>query len=81
MHPLALRWLRRLAYAALAIGCIWGLSGALLPTLLKNQIQSRGTAALGRAVTVGAVAFKPWSLELTLNDVAVASADGQTAQL
>ena len=29
---------------------------------------------LGRAVTIGEVDFKPWTLELTLRDVSVASA-------
>ena len=81
MPPIVLQWLRRLAYVALAIAVVWGLSWALLPMVLKGQIQTRGSAALGRAVTVGAVDFKPWSLELTLGDIAVASADGQTPQL
>lgn len=81
MPPMVLQWLRRLAYVALAFAVVWGLSWALLPMVLKGQIQTRGSAALGRAVTVGSVDFKPWSLELTLSDVAVASAEGQTPQL
>lgn len=37
-------------------------------------------AAWGRAVTVGSVDFRPWSLQLTLNDLAVATLDGQGKQ-
>jgi hypothetical protein len=74
-------WLRRAAYSALGLAAVWGIGWAMLPMVLKSQIETRGSAALGRAVTVGAVDFKPWSLELTLRDVAVASADGQAPQL
>ncbi len=74
-------WLRRAAFSALGVAAIWGLGWAVLPMVLKSQIQARGSAALGRAVTVGAVDFKPWSLELTLRDVAVASSDGHAPQL
>jgi hypothetical protein len=52
-----------------------------LPPLLKNQLLSRGSEALGRAVTVGSVAFKPWTLELTLNDLAMATQNGGDSQL
>ena len=62
LPPMVRQWLRRLAYVALAFAVVWGLSWALLPMVLKGQIQTRGSAALGRAVTVGAVDFKPWSL-------------------
>ncbi|MDP9902657.1 flagellar motor protein MotB [Variovorax ginsengisoli] len=39
------------------------------------------TAKLGRQVTVGKVDFKPWTLELALNDLRIASADGSSAQV
>ena len=38
----------------------------------KSQIEKIASAKLGRAVTVGGVDFKPWSLELTLNDLSIA---------
>ena len=59
----------------------WGVGAALLlgvaallalPTLIKWQLPLRATAALGRAVTIGHVSFKPWSLELTVGDLAIA---------
>jgi uncharacterized protein involved in outer membrane biogenesis len=81
LFTMASPWLRRLAYSALGVAAIWGLGWSVLPMVLKSQIQTRGSAALGRTVTVGAVDFKPWSLELTLRDVAVATADGHAQQL
>ena len=50
---------------------VWGLGWALLPMVLKSQGGKIGSEALGRTVTVGNVDFKPWTLELTLRDVAV----------
>jgi hypothetical protein len=32
----------------------------LLPALLRAQIESRGSQALGRALSVGAVEIAPW---------------------
>lgn len=65
-------WTRRLVIgvaAALLLGVIAWLG---IPQLLKWQLPLQAGAALGRAVTIGVVNFKPWSLELTLDDVAVA---------
>jgi uncharacterized protein involved in outer membrane biogenesis len=73
-------WLRRLLWAAgllLALGTVAVLA---LPGLLKSQIESRGSQELGRKLTLGALAFKPWTLELTLTDLKMASADGQSTQ-
>jgi uncharacterized protein involved in outer membrane biogenesis len=74
-------WLRRLFWAA----AVW-LGGCLLawlavPPLLKSQAESLASQALGRTLTIGAVDFKLWSLELTLSDIRVASADGKSSQL
>ena len=73
-------WLRRLGAVLVAVLLLWSVAWALVPPLLKSQAQTRLTALLGRAVTIGAVEFKPWSLELTLHDVAVATQDGQGVQ-
>jgi len=59
---------------------LWALAWLAVPPLLKSQVEARGSEALGRKLTIGAVDFKPWSLELTLNDLAIASADGKTSQ-
>lgn len=45
-----------------------------MPWLLKSKIEKAGAEKLGRYVTVGAVEFKLWSLELTLHDLVIAKA-------
>ncbi len=62
-------------------GLVWLLAWALVPWAVKTQLERRASAALGRAVTVGQVQFRPWSLELVLHDFAVARAAGPGAQL
>ena len=66
------RWLRGIAWVVGGVLLLWGLAYALVPLVLKSQLQKIATEKLGRTVTVGAVDFKPWSLELTLNDLAIA---------
>ena len=70
----ASRWPRRAAWALAAWLALWLLAYALVPPVLKSQLQRLGTQQLGRQVTVGAVEFTPWTLELTLRDLAVARA-------
>lgn len=74
-------WLRRAAWAFGALLAVWAVSWLLVPPLLKSQVQQRGSQLLGRTLTIAAVDFKPWSLELTLTDVKLASADGKQTQL
>nr|WP_315495418.1 DUF748 domain-containing protein [uncultured Rhodoferax sp.] len=80
LSPRILPWLRRLAYALGALVLLWGLAWALVPSIAKSQAQTRLSALLGRAVTIGAIEFAPWSLELTVRDLAVAKADGSGPQ-
>lgn len=54
---------------------LWAIGWLAVPPLVKAQLERRGSDALGRALTVGAVEFRPWTLELTLRDVAVAARD------
>ncbi len=67
-------WQRRLAWAVGALLVLWALAYAAVPALVKWQMQSTVSTKLGRQVTVGAVDFKPWSLEMTVHDLAVARA-------
>jgi len=78
---LQIRWLRRLLWAAAALLGLWAVAWLALPPLLKSQVEQQGSKALGRSVTLGAVAFNPLTLELTLSDLKVASADGKSTQL
>ncbi len=46
-----------------------------MPLVAKWQIEKMDSDKLGRQVTVRAVDFKPWSLELTINDLVIAKSD------
>ncbi|MEY4344908.1 MAG: hypothetical protein RL032_740 [Pseudomonadota bacterium] len=72
--------MRRAFWALAALVVVWGAAWAAVPALLKWQIEARGSAALGRQLTLSAIDFKPWSLELTVKDIAVATADGRGSQ-
>lgn len=76
-HP----WLRIAARALAALAALWLLLWLAVPPLLKGPLERAASAQLGRAVTVGAIDFKPWTLELALTDVAVAGAGGAPPQL
>ncbi len=68
-------WLRRLGVAIAGLLLLWLLLWAAVPPLLKWQIQKQASAALGRSVTLGGVQFRPWTLELSLSDLAIAGVD------
>ena len=59
---------------------VWVLAWVAVPPLLKGQMEARGSEALGRKLSIGAIDFKPWSLELTITDLAIATADGKASQ-
>jgi uncharacterized protein involved in outer membrane biogenesis len=70
------KWSRRLVWLVAAIILLVGLSWALVPPILKNQVEKIASEELGRKVTLGRVDFKPWTLELELGDITIAAADG-----
>jgi hypothetical protein len=74
-------WIRRALWTVAGVGLLWVIAWLAVPPLLKSQMELRGTEALGRKLTLGAVNFRPWSLELTLSDVAIATQDGSSQQL
>jgi uncharacterized protein involved in outer membrane biogenesis len=80
-RSVARRVLRRLGIALAALLAIWLLLWLAVPPLLKWQAQQRLSTLLGRTVTIGQVQFAPWSLELTLRDVAIAGPSGNAAPL
>lgn len=73
------RWHRRAAWAVGGLLLLWALAYALVPVVLKSQLEKMASQKLGRQVTVGAVDFRPWSLELTLRDLAIAKAGSPAA--
>lgn len=74
-------WLRRSAWALAGLVVVWAVGWLAVPPILKNQAEKIASQQLGRKVSIGAVDFKPWSLELTVTDLAVATADGTGEQL
>ncbi len=74
-------WRRRAAWALGGLLLFWALAYALVPIVVKSQIEKIASRELGRAVTVGAVNFKPWSLELTVSDLKIAKQGGAGSQL
>ena len=68
------KWARRALWALGSIAVLWGLSWALVPPILKSQLEKAAGEALGRKVTVGKIDFKPWTLELELQDLSIAAA-------
>ena len=65
-------WLKRLAWCVGAVLLLLAITWLVVPKLLQWQVPLRASEALGRSVTLGDVSFHPWSLDLTLNDLAVA---------
>ncbi|MDR3453837.1 MAG: DUF748 domain-containing protein [Rhodoferax sp.] len=75
------KWVRRMAWTAAGVVVLWGVGWLAVPPIVKSQAQKIASEQLGRKVTIGAVDFKPWTLEFTLTDLAVATADGAGQQL
>ena len=75
------RWFRPAVRAGVGLVVFWLVAWAAVPLLAKGPLERAASEQLGRAVTVGGIDFKPWSLELALRDVAVAGADGAPPQL
>jgi len=57
----------------------WALAWAVVPMIAKSQIEKIASEKLGRSVTLGAVDFKPWSLELTLSDLVIAKSSASSS--
>jgi hypothetical protein len=75
------KWVRRGIVALLALLALWVIAWLAVPPIAKSQIQKIASEKLGRQVTVGKIDFKPWTLELTLNDLRIATADGSKPQV
>ena len=75
------KWVRRGIVALLALLAFWVIAWLAVPPIAKSQLQKIASEKLGRQVTVGKIDFKPWTLELTLNDLRIATADGSKPQV
>jgi len=75
------QWQRRGRWFLGSLLVVWLLAWLAVPPMAKRMIEEKGSAALGRTLTIGAVDFHPWSLELTVHELAIATADGRGKQL
>ena len=69
------RWLRRLAVAAGAFVALIVLAWVVVPPVVRSQLETRLTEALGRKTSVEAVAFDPFRLRVTVRKLAIADGD------
>jgi len=67
--------------AVIAIVVLWSAAWFYVPPLVADAAEKAVAQALGRRLTLGKVEFNPWTLELTLSDVAVAGASADAAPL
>jgi uncharacterized protein involved in outer membrane biogenesis len=70
------KWMRRLAAAIGAAAALWVAIWVAVPPLVRWQAPARLSTALGRDVTLGAVDFHPWALEIVLHDLVVGGTGG-----
>ncbi len=81
LHITNYRWVRRLGWVLVCVLLVWALGWLAVPALVRSQAQKLASDKLGRPVTIGRVDFVPWTLELTVHDLAVAATDGGAPQL
>jgi len=75
--PGFLRRHRKLLLWLTGLFALFSLAGFLLaPVVLKQQLTTRGSAALRRTVTVGQVRVNPWTCSVTIRSLAIAAHDG-----
>ena len=67
---------QRAAVAAVVVIVLWSAAWFYAPPLIRSQLQQAASAKLGRTVTVAAVSFNPWTLELDLSGLEIAAAAG-----
>lgn len=60
---------------------VWAALWAFVPGWVKPKIEEALHDKLARAVKIEEMSFRPWSLEVELKGLDIASADGKTSQL
>ncbi|MGF6709698.1 uncharacterized protein involved in outer membrane biogenesis [Luteibacter sp. W1I16] len=69
---------RRLTVGALIALLVFGLLGFFAaPPLIRSQVESRASAALGRPVTLGSISLNPFTLKLTAERLHIGERDGK----
>ncbi|HZW72063.1 MAG TPA: hypothetical protein VFF43_00890, partial [Caldimonas sp.] len=64
-------WLR-IALGAVALVLLWSAAWFYMPPIIAAQAKDAAKSILGRELTIGRVTFQPWTLELTIDDAALA---------
>jgi hypothetical protein len=77
-RPVRRPWVRWLLYVVGAFALVTLGAWLMVPPIVRSQLESRLTAALGRPTTVEAVSFNPFELRLTVRKLAIA--DGNAAR-
>src|SRR5262245_2333733 len=70
------RWLQRLGIALGALVALIVVAWLAVPPIVRGQLESRLTEALGRKTTIEKVAFDPFALRLTITRLAIAEPSG-----
>jgi uncharacterized protein involved in outer membrane biogenesis len=68
------RRLIRAFWLAFALAVLWSAAALYVPPLVRHLAEGLGAEQLGRPVSVGMVAFRPWSLALTIDGLAIGAA-------
>jgi uncharacterized protein involved in outer membrane biogenesis len=68
------KWFKRSATVLAVLAALWVATWLVVPPLVKWQAPTRLQTLLGRDVTLGAVDFHPWALEIVLHDLAIGAA-------
>ena len=61
-----------IAIAAIALALLWSAAWFYMPPIVAAQAKDAAKSILGRELTLGRVTFQPWTLELTIDDLALA---------
>ncbi|HEY2188148.1 MAG TPA: DUF748 domain-containing protein [Caldimonas sp.] len=69
-------WLR-VALGVVVFVVLWSAAWWYVPPVVAAQAREQAQRALGRSLTLGHVTFQPWTLELTVDDIALAGATAQ----
>jgi len=67
--------------AVVAVVVLWSAAWFYVPPLVAGAAQKAAAQQLGRPLALGKVEFNPWTLELTLTDLALAGATADAAPL
>ena len=71
----------RFGIAAIVFAILWSAAWFVVPLLVKSQAEKAVSEKLGRRFTLGHVAFNPWTLELTVDNIVLDGAsEGAPAQ-